>query len=131
VTVKSPSIAMGIRQPGFQLLSLSSEARTNAHVMCSLPNQLRIYCWAYVPLILATILFVAARAAGGAPSRHQKYPTKRSFELPEYRSSSERPSPGPPCWRIYPLWVAEDVWAVAWLPLAVYMVIAVTVFWFW
>jgi len=132
VTVKSPSIAMGIQQPGFHLLSLSSEAHTNAHVMCSLPNQLRIYCWAYVPLILATIVFVAAHAAGSASSRHQKHTTKRSFELPEYRSSSERPSPSlPPCWRIYPLRVAEAVWAVAWLPLAVYTIIAVTVFWFW
>ena len=129
VTIKSPSIAMGIRQPGFQLLSLSGETRTNAHVMCSLPNQLRIYCWAYAPLILATIVFVATRASGGAPSRHQKYPMKRSFELPEYRSSSKRPSTDPRYWRIYPLRVAEDVWAVAWLPLAVYMIIAVTVFW--
>ncbi len=123
---------MGIQQPGFHLLSLSSEARTNAHVMCSLPNQLRVYCGAYVPLILATIVFVAARAAGGASSRHQKHLTKRSFELLEHGSSSERPSPSlPPHWRIYPLRVAEAVWAVAWLPLAVYMIIAVTVFWFW
>jgi len=124
---------MGIQQPGFHLLSLSSEARTNAHAMCSLPNQLRVYCWAYVPLILATIVFVAARAVIGASSRHQKHPTKRSFELLEHRSSPERPSPSPrpPGWRIYPLRVAEAVWAVAWLPLAVYMIIAVTVFWFW
>jgi len=129
VTVKSFSIAMGISQPGFHLLSLYSETRTNAHMMCSLPNQLRIYCWVYVPLIFATVVFLAARAAGGASSRHQRYPAKRSFELPEYRPSLGRPPSGYPRSQSYPWRVAEDVWAVAWPPLAVYVIIAITVFW--
>jgi hypothetical protein len=120
---------MGIRQPGFHLLSLSDEARAHAHHMCLLPNQLRIYCWVYVPLILATILFLAARVAGGASSRHQKYPIKCSLELGEYRPSLERPMPAPQRGRTYPRRVADDVWAVAWLPLTVYVIMAITVFW--
>ena len=122
---------MGIRQPGFQLLSLSSETHTNAHRPCSLPNQLYAYCWVYGPLVLATIGFVAARAADGTRSRHKRCATRRSLVLPEYRPSLERPPPAPSRWQTYPLRVAEDVWAVAWLPLAVYVIIAVTVFVSW
>ncbi|KAI9442239.1 Metallo-dependent phosphatase-like protein [Lactarius indigo] len=125
VTVKSLSIAMGIRQPGFQLLSLSSEARTHAHRPCPLPDQLRIYCWVYAPLIFATIVLVAVRAATtAAPSHHRKRSESRTLELPAYRAPVSRP-PAPPRKRRYLRRVVEDLWAIAWPPLAVYAAIAV------
>ncbi|KAI0305609.1 Metallo-dependent phosphatase-like protein [Multifurca ochricompacta] len=129
VTVKSISIAMGIHQPGFQLLSLSSEPRTRAHRPCALPDQLRVYTWVYAPLVLATIVLVAVRSVAVPPSRLQKHGHKRSLELPVYRGSSSRPPPASPRKRSYPVLVTESVWAVAWPPLAVYAIIAATVFW--
>ena len=53
---------MGIRQLGFQLLSLSSEASIHMHQPCSPPDQVRIYCWVYAPLVLGRIVLVTARA---------------------------------------------------------------------
>ncbi|KAI9463657.1 Metallo-dependent phosphatase-like protein [Lactarius psammicola] len=130
VTVKSLSIAMGIRQPGFQLLSLSNEARTRAHRPCSVPDQLRIYSWVYAPLIFATIVLVAVRAATATvPSHHRKRGSNRSLELPAYRAPVSRPPPAPPHKRRYLRRVLENVWAVAWPPLVVYAVVAVTVSW--
>jgi hypothetical protein len=125
VTIKSLSMAMGIRQPGFQLLSLSSEARTNAHQSCLLPDQLRIYCWVYAPLVLATIVLVALRALITAPSRSHTHTPKLSRDLLPYRASR----PVPPRKRSYLLRVAEDIWAVTWPPLVVYMVTALMAFW--
>ena len=49
VTVKTFSMAMGIKTPGFQLLSLvppnasTPNAPTHADMACNLPNQLGIY----------------------------------------------------------------------------------------
>ena len=62
VSVKSFSMAMGIRRPGFQLLSLAppsampAGAATFADVPCFLPDQLGIYISVYVPLILLSVL---------------------------------------------------------------------------
>lgn len=120
---------MGIRRPGFELLSLSNEAHTNAHHSCLLPDQVRVYCWVYAPLLFATIVFVAARVAIAAPVRHQKHAMKRSFELPKYRVLSLQPPPPPARRQGYLLQVKEDLWAVARLPLTVYMIIAVTMYW--
>jgi hypothetical protein len=131
VTVKSLSIAMGIRQPGFQLLSLSGKTRTHAHQPCLLPDQVRIYCWVYAPLVLATIVLVTARALTTAPSRYQKHLHKRSsVDLLPYPTSLQQPRPVPPRRRSYHrLRVAEDLWAVTWPPLGVYMVTALMAFW--
>ncbi|KAI5123642.1 hypothetical protein M0805_001675 [Coniferiporia weirii] len=65
VTVKSISMAMGIRRPGFQLLSLASpsELRPNtqsfADVPCLLPDQLSIYLNRYLPLFLVSLLVLS------------------------------------------------------------------------
>lgn len=125
VTVKSLSIAMGIRQPGFQLLSLSAEERTHAHQPCSVPDQLRIYTWVYAPLIFATIVLVAVRAATPTvPSRHQK---RDSLELPAYHAPvSSRPPPSLPRKQRYLRRVIEDIWAIGWPPLVVYAILVVT-----
>ena len=58
-------MAMGVRRPGFQLLSLVPgspvqqgvlERATLADAPCFLPDQLGIYLYAYVPLIVFTLL---------------------------------------------------------------------------
>lgn len=60
VTVKSISMAMGIRRPGFQLLSLVSPQGPNPaaqlHSPCVLPDQLGIYMWAYGILGLLSVV---------------------------------------------------------------------------
>jgi hypothetical protein len=124
VTLKSLSIAMGIHQPGFQLLSLSSEARTHAHRHCSVPAQLRIYSWVYGPLAFATVLLAAVRAARpSALSRHQK---RDSLELPAYHAPVSRSPPTLPRKRSYLRRLMEDIWAIGWPPLVVYAIVAVT-----
>ena len=128
VTIKSFSIAMGIRQPGFQLLSLSSNAHTNAHQQCLLPDQVHIYCWVYAPLILATIVLVAARAPITAPSYNQKHIPKRSKDLLPYPTLQQLRTV-PAHRRSYRLRVAQDMWAVTWPPVGVYLVIALMAFW--
>ncbi len=123
VTIKSISIAMGIRQPGFQLLSLSSESRTHAHQQCLLPDQVRVYSWVYAPLVLATIALVTARALTTTPSCYQKHIQKRSVVLLPYSTSLQQPRPVPPRRQSY-YRLAGDLWAVTWPPLGVYMVTA-------
>lgn len=68
VTVKSFSSSMGIRRPGFQLLSLIpppttqfselTKPVTHADRPCFLPDQLGVYNRVYLPLALATILYL-------------------------------------------------------------------------
>jgi len=62
VTVKSFSMAMGIREPGFQLLSLSSSSsfssETLATIPCLLPDQLGTYLRIYVPSVILSLLIL-------------------------------------------------------------------------
>jgi hypothetical protein len=58
VTVKSFSMAMGIRKPGFQLLSISENGRESAGTadkLCLLPDQIGIYLNRYLPLVAITL----------------------------------------------------------------------------
>ncbi|KAH9978753.1 Metallo-dependent phosphatase-like protein [Lactifluus volemus] len=121
VTVKSLSIAMGVRRPGFQLLSLFEETRISAYRPCALPDQLHAYIWVYSPLVFVTILLVAIRATT-IPTFHQKHRVKhsRTLTLPMSLKSPLAPSHR----QRYSLRVAEDVWEVAWPPLVVYAIIA-------
>lgn len=58
ISVKSFSMAMGIKRTGFQLLSLVSPSpdQVQLHKPCQLPNQLQIYLWGYLPLLVLSIL---------------------------------------------------------------------------
>ncbi len=64
VTVKAFSMAMGIRKPGFQLLSLVppeqviTSQETFADMPCILPDQLDIYLSVYVPLLVFSIVLL-------------------------------------------------------------------------
>lgn len=58
VTVKSFSMAMGIRKPGFQLLSIPENGRDSAgtvDMLCLLPDQIGIYLDWYLPLVAVTL----------------------------------------------------------------------------
>ncbi|KAI0268715.1 Metallo-dependent phosphatase-like protein [Gloeopeniophorella convolvens] len=134
VTIKSLSIAMGIRQPGLQLLALAPGTRTHAHRPCALPDQLRMYMWVYAPLALAMLALVAVREAAAVPLRaSHKREAKRSLELPAYgapvQAPALTPSPPPRRRRAYPLRILWAAWAVAWPALALYSSVAVSVFW--
>lgn len=65
VTVKSLSMAMNVKRPGFQLLSLlpreywkGGATTTYADELCLLPDQISIYLSTYVPLLLFSLLIV-------------------------------------------------------------------------
>ncbi|TDL14483.1 Metallo-dependent phosphatase [Rickenella mellea] len=64
VTVKSFSMAMGIKRPGFQLLSLTApsplikDAPSHADTPCHLPDQLGIYTSGYALLAGITLLVI-------------------------------------------------------------------------
>lgn len=71
ITVKSFSMAMGIRRPGYQLLSLippvgsqfdqhQDQDRYVAHRQCLLPDQLGIYLSIYIPLSVLTLIALFA-----------------------------------------------------------------------
>ena len=58
VTVKSFSMAMGIRKPGFQLLSVPKNDKDSAGAvdkLCLLPDQIGIYLDRYLPLAALTL----------------------------------------------------------------------------
>lgn len=58
VTVKSFSMAMGIRRPGFQLLSVPENGGNSAgtvDMLCLLPDQIGIYLDRYLPFVAVTL----------------------------------------------------------------------------
>ena len=59
VTVKSFSMTMGIRKPGFQLLSVPQDDKDSpgaADRPCLLPDQIGIYLEGYIPLVALTLV---------------------------------------------------------------------------
>ncbi|XP_006461203.1 hypothetical protein AGABI2DRAFT_192735 [Agaricus bisporus var. bisporus H97] len=87
VTIKSLSMAMNVRKPGFQLLSLFPATTwdnvnpTYAHVPCLLPDQLGIYQGVYIPCALVSLLIVIVAAVmRGRTSDHDK---KNISKLPD------------------------------------------------
>ncbi|KNZ72874.1 Cell division control protein 1 [Termitomyces sp. J132] len=83
ISVKSFSMAMGIKKPGFQLLSLVSpihgedDQKTLADVPCFLPDQMSIYLSTYIPLLLVSLFIVL----GSNALRVHTLPPKRSRRL--------------------------------------------------
>ncbi|CCM03321.1 uncharacterized protein FIBRA_05449 [Fibroporia radiculosa] len=62
VTVKTFSMAMGVRIPGFELLSLSPNTQSSVEAVatspCFLPDQLGIYLSTYVPFVIFSLLLL-------------------------------------------------------------------------
>lgn len=99
VTVKSFSMSVHIRRPGFQLLSLVDPAKlanpdlkSFADIPCLLPDQSRIYTSFYAPCILFTILILVLLNFSKVQSRHHR---KNLSLAPPTHSSSGRASPIP------------------------------------
>lgn len=88
---------MGIRRPGFQLLSLISTVPSPDHITqipvppplhapCLMPDQLGIYFYIYIPLVLLSLLILLAsnitRVNGGTSSRTRSRKQSR-LDTPE------------------------------------------------
>lgn len=91
VSVKSLSMAMGVRKPGFQLLSLFTSpshdrSQTLLDTPCHLPDQLGIYLSVYVPLIVISFLILIitnvlrVRGADAYPRQPQARSRRHSDE---------------------------------------------------
>ncbi|KAH9855252.1 Metallo-dependent phosphatase-like protein [Lenzites betulinus] len=109
ITIKSFSMAMGVRRPGYQLLSLippfsSSDSPTFAHTPCLLPDQLGIYLSIYVPLIVASLtvlLFSNVRRSctrNSSPSPRQSEWTSLDARDPD-GPEADYDLPPPSAWR--------------------------------
>ncbi|KAH9485032.1 Cell division control protein 1 [Psilocybe cubensis] len=107
VTVKSLSMVMNVRRPGFQLLSLmptnirASDKPTYADAPCLLPDQLGIYLVVYIPLLAISLVIVLASNMGQqAPRRYRQSFSNDDVEAEGRRdtypptSSGQGPSPG-------------------------------------
>ena len=111
VTVKSFSMSVHIRRPGFQLLSLVDPAKlanpslkSFADTPCLLPDQYRIYTSFYAPCILFTFLILVLLNISRA-----RFHAFRTIPSPIH-SSSGRASPNP--------MVNTDpgLWSATWSP---------------
>lgn len=90
--MKSFSMAMGIRRPGFQLLSLTStipsfEALTqlpnsSLDTPCFLPDQLGIYLNIYIPFTILSLLSLLAFNIHRTHTRNNKQQQRRSVVSP-------------------------------------------------
>ncbi|EKM54583.1 uncharacterized protein PHACADRAFT_185493 [Phanerochaete carnosa HHB-10118-sp] len=114
VSVKSFSMAMGIRRPGFQLLSLLPPSsvpvgsQTFLDGPCFLPDQVGIYISIYVPLMVLSLLALLLRntysasqshatwSGAGTPLRTRSPTDEEQFDL--WQTS---PPPLPPAPRVY------------------------------
>lgn len=86
VTIKSFSMAMGIRRPGFQLLSLPSLIAQSQTGMldrpCNLPDQIGLYTWMYIPAVLICIGIIAwSRMC--SPQRNVDFYLEGSWKVPD------------------------------------------------
>lgn len=105
--MKSFSMAMGIRRPGYQLLSLIPptafpDTQTIAHTPCLLPDQLGIYLSIYVPLIVMSLAILLLSNIRRSCTRHSTS-TARSSEWtsldPNDAAEPDYDLPPPSAWR--------------------------------
>ncbi|KAH9892823.1 Metallo-dependent phosphatase-like protein [Cubamyces lactineus] len=106
ITVKSFSMAMGIRRPGYQLLSLlppsSPTSRSFAHTPCLLPDQLGIYLSVYVPLLVLTLAILLLSNVWRSCTRHSSSNTRTSEWTslsPDDTTDPDYDLPPPSAWR--------------------------------
>ncbi|EJF65103.1 Metallo-dependent phosphatase [Dichomitus squalens LYAD-421 SS1] len=108
ITVKSFSMAMGVRHPGYQLLSLVPPSTVGtspsfAHQPCLLPDQLGIYLNAYLPLLSLTLIVLFAANVRRVLLRHRSGRSGDSLSIPLASSTEEDDVnydlPPPSAWR--------------------------------
>ena len=96
-TVKTLSMVMNVRRPGFQLLSLAptqlrdQDIPTYRDVPCLLPDQLRIYLNIYLPLLAVSIILVCI-ANFSFTSSSWRSPSVEKLSSMEYAMSSSSSS---------------------------------------
>lgn len=100
ITVKSLSMAMNVRKPAFQLLSLfpaqywDNVHPTYADVSCLLPDQLGIYLDVYIPCLLLSLCIVlcaaAIRTRRTDPGNRESITLSQSKHLPNPVTSSDK-----------------------------------------
>jgi len=94
ITVKTLSMVMNVRRPGFQLLSLAPtqlrdhDIPTYKGVPCLLPDQLRIYLNIYLPLLAVSIIFVCLANLVGFSTSSWRSEKTSSMECAMSSSSS-------------------------------------------
>ncbi|KAJ7287786.1 Metallo-dependent phosphatase-like protein [Mycena rebaudengoi] len=100
VTVKSLSMAMGIREPGFQLLSLAPPqsphgSLSHADSLCILPDQLGIYLSVYIPFLVFSLILIFSTNVHRIRSsrRVQRYDAPGSTTSPSHAPLTRRPRP--------------------------------------
>jgi hypothetical protein len=99
VTVKSFSMVMGVKRPGFQLLTIPPKESKEAiqHAPCLLPNQLRIYTHVYAPTVVLALLYLLYLRLRSR--RHSLPPLTlggvrgRDVPAPEWSAYTESPTP--------------------------------------
>lgn len=106
VTLKSFSSSTGIRQPGFQLLSLISpheatSSKTYADRPCFLPDQAGVYYTVYLPVAILTFIYLFSTNIRAAWRRwnaagHSIYGDLKSRMSPHVASSEFMPNTSAP-----------------------------------
>ena len=106
VTLKAFSPSAEIRQPGFQLLSLSSPSSdpnasrsSLATTPCFLPDYLSVYTWRYLPMLFfTTMALVFLRRKQRAPSlpTHRRSGFRKSISISSLPPAPWSPLPHPP-----------------------------------
>lgn len=142
ISVKSLSMAMGIRRPGFSLLSLSSGGA--AHRMCVLPDQLGMYIQGYLPVFLLTSLVVLVHASRRGSSGRYAATTGLPYSRSEFTFDHDRRRSSITRVDLVPHWVQRraqslertalgrfvvDLATVAWFPLLTFSVLAFVISW--
>jgi ethanolamine phosphate phosphodiesterase len=139
VTVKSFSMAMGVRRPGFQLISIPEDGgEEGGHMdqLCLLPDQLRIYLTVYLSCLALTILILLV-----SPSRQgalDKLPISAPSEIQEHKRRvlmnmaqcfcprTKRRGRRGGCMHEF----MKDFWDVARVPLSVFLLVTMYVLFF-
>lgn len=109
LTLKSFSMSMGVRRPGYTRLSLSlssssktstgagnlitapqARAQSISYTTCLLPNQLGIWLGIYLPLLVGTVLLLVLRARRAQTSRIRRLrPRHEAYALVETRGEPD------------------------------------------
>ena len=143
MTVKSFSIAMGIKRPGFHLLTLASKevdpssSQTFADRPCSLPDQLHSYLFLYGPLFMTSIgLILYNRLSQRSASSHVLTSSPGQTPLPLHgrralreEAFKNKPTMGSRRRLVaasmdFVGWLVLELCAVAWPPVLLYAFIS-------
>jgi hypothetical protein len=129
ISVKSFSMAMGIRRPGFHVLSLIPQQTIGPladspfffEKPCHLPDQLGIYLKLYVPFVVLSLIVLAL---------YHLYQRTRGYNGLSQDSSESLPQPGVTTWRggrASDGWArafVRDVATIAWPPVLLFVTLA-------